>query len=106
MLGHLAKMLRLLGYDTLYSPNVTTAELREIAGRDERVVLTRGAIEKRFSRVVNAFRVESEHAPEQLREVVGRFSLDTRLHAVQRDDRAGGQSCHSRSSSAQGVPDP
>jgi uncharacterized protein len=78
MLGRLAKMLRLLGYDTLYSPNVTTAELTEIARRDERVLLTRGAIEKRFSRVVDAFRVDSEYPPEQLREVVGRFRLDTR----------------------------
>ena len=78
MLGRLAKMLRLLGYDTLYSPNVTTVELSEIAGRGERVVLTRGTIEKRFSRVGDAFRVESEHAPEQLREVVERFRLDTR----------------------------
>ncbi len=78
MLGRLAKMLRLLGYDTLYSPNFTTAELSEIAGRGERVVLSRGTIEKRFSRVDDAFRVESEHAPEQLREVVERFRLDTR----------------------------
>jgi uncharacterized protein len=78
MLGRLAKMLRLLGYDTLYSPNVTRAELREIAGRRERVVLTRGTIEKCFPRVADAFRVESERAQEQLREVVERFRLDTR----------------------------
>jgi uncharacterized protein len=78
MLGRLAKMLRLLGYDTLYSPNVTRAELSEVAGRGERVVLTRGTIEKRFPRVADAFRVESEHAPEQLREVVEPFRLDTR----------------------------
>jgi uncharacterized protein len=77
MLGRLAKMLRLLGYDTLYSPNVTTAALHEIAERGERVVLTRGTVEKRFPRVADAFRVDSEHAPEQLREVVERFRLDT-----------------------------
>jgi uncharacterized protein with PIN domain len=71
-------MLRLLGYDTRYSPNVTTAELNEIARRGERVVLTRGAVEKRFSRAVDAFGVESQHPPEQLREVVERFRLDTR----------------------------
>lgn len=78
MLGRLAKMLRLLGYDTLYSPNLTTAELNQIARRGERVVLTRGRIEKRFPRVANAFRVDSEYAPEQLREVAERFRLDTR----------------------------
>jgi uncharacterized protein len=78
MLGRLARMLRLLGYDTLYSSSVTTAELSEIAGRGDRVILTRGAIEKRFARVAGAFRVESEYAPEQLRQVVERFRLDTR----------------------------
>ena len=78
MLGRLAKMLRLLGYDTLYSPNTTTAQLGEIARSSERVVLTRGAIEKRFPQVAGVFRVDSEYAPEQLREVVERFRLDTR----------------------------
>jgi uncharacterized protein len=76
MLGRLAKMLRLLGYDTLYSPNLTTAELKEIAGSGDRVILTRGTLEKRFSGVAGAFRVNSEYAPEQLREVVKRFQLD------------------------------
>jgi uncharacterized protein len=78
MLGRLAKMLRLLGYDTLYSPKITTADLSEIAGRGG-VVLTRGTIEKRFSQVADAFRVESEYAPEQLCEVVERFRLNPRV---------------------------
>jgi uncharacterized protein with PIN domain len=77
MLGRLAKMLRLFGYDTLYSPNITTARLEEIARGGERVVLTRGAIEKRFPQVAGVFRVDSEYAAEQMREVVGRFRLDT-----------------------------
>ncbi len=78
MLGRLARMLRLLGYDTLYSPETTTAQLGEMARRGERVVLTRGVIEKRFPEVANVFRVGSEYAPEQLREVVEQFRLDTR----------------------------
>lgn len=78
MLGRLAKMLRLLGYDTLYSPRMTTPELQEIARRGERVVLTRGHAEKRFPGLENVFSVKSENAPEQLREVVKRFGLDTR----------------------------
>jgi len=61
MLGRLAKLLRLLGYDTLYSPNTTTAQLEQIARGGERVVLTRGAIEKRFPQVA-VFRVDSEYA--------------------------------------------
>lgn len=78
MLGRLAKMLRLLGYDTLYSPRMTTPELQEIARGGERVVLTRGHAEKRFPGLENVFSVKSENAPEQLREVVKRFGLDTR----------------------------
>ncbi len=71
-------MLRLLGYDTLYSLDTTTAQLNEMARRGERVVLTRGVLQKRFPHVSNVFRVGSEYAPEQLREVVERFHLDTR----------------------------
>lgn len=85
MLGRLAKMLRLFGYDTLYSPNTTTAQLEQIARGGERVVLTRGAIEKRFPQVAGVFRVDSgvfrvdsEDAPEQIREVAERFRLDMR----------------------------
>src|SRR5271167_539653 len=84
MLGRLAKMLRVLGYDTLYSPNTTTAQLEEIARCGERVVLTRDVIEKRFLQVANVFRVDSEYAPEHLRQVVERFQLDTRAGLLTR----------------------
>jgi uncharacterized protein with PIN domain len=76
MLGRLARLLRLLGYDTEYSPAVTTPQLQEIARRGERVVLTRGQAEKRFPHLPNVLSVRSENAPEQLREVVEHFRLD------------------------------
>ncbi len=76
MLGRLARMLRLLGYDTDYSPEVTTAQLQEIARSGERIVLTRGHAAKRFPGLANIFSVTSENAPEQLREVIERFKLD------------------------------
>ncbi len=78
MLGRLARMLRLLGYDTEYSPAMTTARLQAIARRGDRIVLTRGHAEKRFAVTTNVFSVASEFAPEQLREVVRRFKLDAR----------------------------
>jgi len=80
MLGRLARMLRLLGYDTLYSPTMTTAQLQEIARTGERIILTRGRAEKRFPTLANVFSVKSEDAPEQLREVVQQFGLETRAH--------------------------
>ena len=76
MIGRLARMLRLLGYDTIYLPKLGPAGLAEIARREERIILTRGEIRQRFPRTAKAFRVESEYPPEQLKEVVEEFSLD------------------------------
>jgi hypothetical protein len=78
MLGRLARMLRLLGYDTEYSPDISTAELRAIAQGTDRIILTRGQAEKRYPGLHNVYSVRSDHAPEQLREVVERFRLDPR----------------------------
>lgn len=78
MLGRLARMLRLLGYDTKYSPNVTPAELQAVAREEKRVLLTRGQAEKRFPGLTNILSVRSENAAEQLREVVQHFRLDAR----------------------------
>jgi uncharacterized protein len=77
MLGGLARMLRLLGYDALYSPAITVGELRESAEPGGRIVLTRGRIESRFASVPNVHRIASEVPAEQLREVVRRWQLDT-----------------------------
>jgi uncharacterized protein len=77
MLGRLARMLRLLGYDTLFSPEILVTELREVAEQDERILLTRGRTERRFPGVSNVYSVPSEYPPEQLRQVVQRFRLDT-----------------------------
>ena len=71
-------MLRLLGYDTLYSPEMTVERLLQGAAESERIVLTRGQAEKRFPGAKNVYSVRSEHPPEQLREVVGRFELDAK----------------------------
>jgi uncharacterized protein with PIN domain len=78
MLGRLARMLRLLGYDTLYDAAITPRELEEAAQQSGRVILTRGAAHKRFPNVPAIFSAKSDNAPQQLREVVRRFELDTR----------------------------
>ena len=78
MLGRLAKMLRLLGYDTLYAPDMSATRLLEIARQGERALLTRGDIQKRFKGVGRVYSLRSEHPAEQLREVVEEFGLDTR----------------------------
>ena len=78
MLGRLARSLRLLGYDTIYAPDRTTAQLAEIARSTERVVLTRGEASQRFPGITRIYSVRSEAPPEQLREVVEHFGLETR----------------------------
>lgn len=78
MIGRLARMLRLLGYDTLYQPELNPADLAEAAQRDNRIILTRGETCLRFHGAANVFSVVSEYPPEQLREVVGKFSLNTK----------------------------
>jgi uncharacterized protein with PIN domain len=79
MLGRLARTLRLLGYDTLYASDMTTPQLVEIARLGERFVLTRGNAQKRFPGLLNVLSVKNESPPEQLREVVEYFKLDTRI---------------------------
>jgi len=76
-LGRLARLLRLLGYDTLYSPSVSVGGLKESAAREGRIILSRGRVEKRFAGIPGVFGVRSEAAAEQLRQVVGHFGLDT-----------------------------
>ena len=79
MLGRLARMLRLLGYDTLYQPELKPAGLAELAGSENRIILTRGDTRPRFRGATNVFSIRSENPPEQLREVVAEFSLDPKL---------------------------
>jgi len=76
MIGRLARMLRLLGYDTVYQPELNPVELAELARREGRIILTRGDTRQRFPGATNVFSVRSEYPPEQLREVVEEFSLD------------------------------
>lgn len=77
MLGRLARMLRLLGYDTLYAPDLTPAQLLETARSGQRLILTRGDAQKRFPGVAKILSLKSEYPPQQLREVVEKFQLDT-----------------------------
>jgi len=44
MLGKLAKMLRILGFDTLYSNRVDFEELLKIAVEKKRIILTKNTL--------------------------------------------------------------
>ena len=76
MLGRLARMLRLLGYDTLYANDMTPAQLLGMGQSGGRVILTRGETARRFPHLDKVVSVKSEYPPEQLREVVERLGLN------------------------------
>ena len=78
MLGRLARMLRLLGYDTYYANDMTAAQLLAMGRSGERVILTRGETAQRFPHLDKVLSLKSEYPPQQLREVVERLGLETR----------------------------
>jgi len=69
MLGRLAKWLRVLGYDTVFSPSLDDPELACIARAEQRVLLTRDtALARRKG--LRAVLIRSDQPREQLLQVV------------------------------------
>ena len=83
MLGSLARWMRVLGCDVEYSPTLDDAGVVERGVREDRVILTRdtGLIKRRKARG-RCFFIESDHVADQLRQVVGRFSLSVRTALI------------------------
>jgi uncharacterized protein with PIN domain len=84
MLGRLAKWLRILGYDTLFDPYVSSATIAEQAVKEHRIFITRDVKLTKHSDPLSFFIAQSENYREQLREVVGYFQLDTFSHLFTR----------------------
>jgi len=75
-LGKLARILRLLGFDTLYSNVYTDAELEELsAGGGKRILLTRDQGLLKRSRITHGYYVRATAPEVQAREVLRRFDL-------------------------------
>lgn len=74
-LGKLARSLRLLGFDTLYSNVYTDAELEEISAAGKRTLLTRDRGLLKRSRVSRGYFVRATAPQAQVREVLRRFDL-------------------------------
>ncbi|MBN1834209.1 MAG: Mut7-C ubiquitin/RNAse domain-containing protein [Spirochaetales bacterium] len=74
-LGRLAKTLRMLGFDSLYSNRMDDRSLAEIAGHEKRILLTRDRELLKRSLVSHGYYVRSPNPLEQLAEVVRRFDL-------------------------------
>ena len=76
MLGRLAKALRMLGYDAHYDSGITDSDLKLLAVREGRAVLTRDREIAETSLPLRVVLVESDHPEEQLRQIVREFGLD------------------------------
>lgn len=75
-LGGLARMLRMLGFDTLYSNQYHDDEIRDIAARDARVVLTRDRELLKCRDITHGCYVHSLRPMDQWKEVVARLQLE------------------------------
>lgn len=75
-LGGLARMLRMLGFDTLYSNEFQDDEVREIASREARVVLTRDRELLKCSDITHGCYVRALRPMDQWKEVVTRLQLE------------------------------
>lgn len=73
MLGTLARWLRFLGYDVGYPEALDDNDVKALAAKEERTLLTRD--KELSSRVPGAHYVESDDPDEQLVEVVRAFRL-------------------------------
>jgi Uncharacterized conserved protein len=79
MLGNLARWLRILGYDTIYSPTMEDWAILRIAERDRRVIVTRdvGLYRRAIKRGLEAMLIDSIKVDEMLRALVKRYGLRT-----------------------------
>ncbi len=77
MLGTLARWLRMMGHDVVYSVKLGDNELLQIAKTEGRVLLTRDfeLYKRAISRGLESFFVEGKTESDRLAEVAGRFGL-------------------------------
>lgn len=78
MLGHLARWLRIMGYDTAWEPEGEDGALVRRALEEERILLTRDRRLAEEWRIRNVVVLDEEHPSGQLRQVVGRLGLTWR----------------------------
>ena len=83
-LGKLARLLRLLGFDTQYRNNYEDAEIVNISVAEKRIILTR---DRRllFAKVItHGYWLRSMQAEQQVQEVLQRFNLFSQIQAFHR----------------------
>ena len=79
-LGGLARLLRMLGFDTRYENAFADRDLVELALRERRIILTRDRELLKCREVLRGSFVHARKPEAQLREVVARFGLEHQAH--------------------------
>ena len=75
MLGTLAKWLRILGYDTLFDPDIDDHQVVRLARAEDRLILTRDR-ELARRRGVRVLLIAGEHLDDQIQQVLVDLDLD------------------------------
>lgn len=75
MLGRLARLLRLLGHDTLYFAHIDDSRLLRIAREEDRTLLTRDTRLVKVRKLKNFLLLTDNDPFHQLRQVLGEFNL-------------------------------
>jgi uncharacterized protein len=82
-LGKLARMLRMLGFDTVYKNDLSKEELYQIAHNENRYLLSKSAYFKRFSDI-GFYQIQSGDPKQQLKDVITHFNLFNSLNPFTR----------------------
>jgi uncharacterized protein with PIN domain len=83
-LGGLARLLRMLGFDTLYDNAYSDEEIRRLAAEEHRIVLTRDRALLLCKTITHGCFVHARKPQDQLREIVQRLQLGTSLRPFAR----------------------
>lgn len=103
MLGKLAKLLRILGFDTLYSNRIDFKELLRVAREKGRIILTKNTLIKKKVGKHRFLFINDNDPKKQLKEVITNLSLEiepdkiftrcllcnNKLKEIQREDTGG-----------------
>ena len=76
MLGKLAKLLRLYGYDTLYSNKIGFNDILRLGRQERRIILTRNGLIKKKEGISSYLFIEDNDPKKQLNQVKTGFDLE------------------------------
>ncbi len=83
-LGKLARHLRLLGFDTLYTNHYSDEEIMHIAVQEKRIILTRDIGILKNKKVTHGYWLRETNPKKQVMEIVKRFDLKRQINPFTR----------------------